>query len=67
MTTAVGVLTDRLQSMTMEAAETLALQTLKQVMEEKINSTNIEIATVTKTTPFRIYTAEEVEALLTRL
>jgi 20S proteasome subunit alpha 5 len=53
--------------MTMEAAETLALQTLKQVMEEKINSTNIEIATVTKTTPFRIYTAEEVEALLTRL
>lgn len=31
--------------MTIEAAETLALQTLKQVMEEKINSTNIEIAT----------------------
>jgi len=60
-------LADGTDSMTMEAAETLALQTLKQVMEEKINSTNIEIATVTKTTPFRIYTAEEVEALLTRL
>jgi 20S proteasome subunit alpha 5 len=53
--------------MTIEAAETLALQTLKQVMEEKINSTNIEIATVTKTSPFRMYTTEEVEALLTRL
>ena len=53
--------------MTIEAAETLALQTLKQVMEEKINSTNIEIATVTKTSPFHMYTTEEVEALLTRL
>ena len=57
----------RAQSMTMESAETLALQTLKQVMEEKINSTNIEIAAVTKTAPFRIYSTDEVEALLTRL
>jgi 20S proteasome alpha/beta subunit len=55
------------QSMTMEQAETLALQTLKQVMEEKINSTNIEIAAVTTDTPFHIYTTEQVEALLTRL
>ena len=60
-------LADGTDSMTMEAAETLALQTLKQVMEEKINSTNIEIAAVTKTEPFHIYSTEQVEALLTRL
>ena len=56
-----------LQNMTMEQAETLALQTLKQVMEEKINSTNIEIAAVTVDKPFHIYSAEQVEDLLSRL
>ena len=32
------------QSMTFERAETLALETLKQVMEEKINSSNVEVS-----------------------
>ncbi len=53
--------------MSMEDAETLALQTLKQVMEEKINSTNIEIAAVTKEKPFHIYSAEQVEEMLGRI
>lgn len=60
-------LADGTDSMTIEGAETLALQTLKQVMEEKINSTNVEIACVTKAKGFYIYSTEQVEALLTRL
>merc|ERR1712130_506107 len=35
------------KSMTLEEAEVLALSTLKQVMEEKATSTNVEIAAVT--------------------
>jgi 20S proteasome subunit alpha 5 len=53
--------------MTMAAAETLAMQTLKQVMEEKISSTNVEIATVGIDTPFRLYSVEEMEAVIERL
>jgi 20S proteasome subunit alpha 5 len=52
--------------MTLEEAETLALQVLKQVMEEKLNATNVEIAAVTtKTGQFRIYSREEVQAIIT--
>ena len=36
----------RVVQMTMETAETLALTTLKQVIEEKVSSTNVEIASV---------------------
>ena len=51
----------------MEQAEALAIQTLKQVMEEKISSTNIEVASVTKDQPFHIYSTEQVEELLARV
>jgi len=45
----------------------LALQTLKQVMEEKISSTNVEIASVTPDRKFRIYSNEELGQVLTQL
>jgi len=56
------------KSMTLQEAETLALSVLKQVMEEKINSKNVEIAAVTTATKqFRIYSTEELEAIINRL
>lgn len=51
--------------MTLEEAETLALSTLKAVMEEKVTPTNVEIASVAPT--YRQYTVAEVEAVLARL
>uniref|UniRef100_A0A7S0BFA0 Proteasome subunit alpha type n=1 Tax=Rhodosorus marinus TaxID=101924 RepID=A0A7S0BFA0_9RHOD len=54
--------------MTLEEAETLALKTLKQVMEEKLNSTNVEIAAVTaKDRKFRIYSSDELNQCIERL
>ena len=40
--------------MTLEEAEKLALKVLKQVMEEKLSSSNIQLAIVTKETGFTI-------------
>ena len=51
--------------MTLVEAETLALSTLKAVMEEKVTSTNVEIACVAPT--YKLYTIEQVEAVLARL
>lgn len=53
-------------SLTMEEAETLALSTLKQVMEEKINTENVELAKVTKE-GFVVAKKEEVGEVLARL
>ena len=55
------------ESMTLQEAEELALSTLKQVMEEKISTDNIELARVTPDKGFHIATAEEVAAALERL
>lgn len=55
------------KSITLKEAEKLALQTLKQVMEEKISATNVEIASVELGHKFRIYSAEELEAILSQL
>jgi len=56
------------KNLTLEQAETLALSVLKQVMEEKINSNNVEIAAVTTATKkFRIYNKIELEAIIARL
>jgi len=55
-------------SMTLKEAETLALSTLKQVMEEKIKSTNVEIASIsTATGKFHIYSPIELEAIISLL
>ena len=53
--------------MTLEEAEALALGTLKQVMEEKILTENVELARVTEERGYHGATAEEVGAVLERL
>jgi 20S proteasome subunit alpha 5 len=55
------------ETLTLEEAETLALSTLKQVMEEKISTDNIELARVTPEKGFHIATPEEVARALERL
>ena len=47
--------------------EKLALEILKQVMEEKINSINIEVCSVTADRGYHIYTTDEVAAILARV
>ncbi|GBG69926.1 hypothetical protein CBR_g4752 [Chara braunii] len=53
------------KDMTLKEAETLALSTLKQVMEEKVSATNVDIASVAP--KFHLYSAQEVEAVIARL
>lgn len=54
--------------MTLKEAEKLSLQVLKNVMEEKIDQHNVEVASVeTQTGRFRIYTVEEVNQILPTL
>jgi len=55
------------ENMTLEEAEDLALSTLKQVMEEKISTENIELARVVPDKGFKIATLEEVGVALERL
>jgi 20S proteasome subunit alpha 5 len=54
--------------MTVEEAETLCLFILRQVMEEKLNSQNVEIATARmKDKKFAVHSVEETEAIIARL
>jgi len=56
------------KSMTLEEAETLAMSVLKSVMEEKIDSKNVEIGSVTTATRrFRIYNTDEMAKIIARL
>jgi 20S proteasome subunit alpha 5 len=55
------------ENLSLQEIETLAISTLKQVMEEKISITNIEVARVTPTQGFHIASPEEVAAILERL
>eukprot|EP01090_Pellita_catalonica_P014373 TRINITY_DN3657_c0_g1_i2.p1 TRINITY_DN3657_c0_g1~~TRINITY_DN3657_c0_g1_i2.p1 ORF type:complete len:247 (+),score=49.71 TRINITY_DN3657_c0_g1_i2:133-873(+) len=52
------------KSLSLKDAETLALVTLRKVMEEKINVNNVEIAAVAVGKNFRIYPDDELKALL---
>uniref|UniRef100_A0A131XDD5 Proteasome subunit alpha type n=1 Tax=Hyalomma excavatum TaxID=257692 RepID=A0A131XDD5_9ACAR len=52
------------KTMTLNEATTNALTILKQVMEEKLNSTNVEVANVTKEKGYHMFTKEEVEAVI---
>lgn len=40
------------------------MKILKQVMEEKLSSTNVEVATITKEKGYHMWTKEELEAFL---
>jgi hypothetical protein len=56
------------KSMTMAEAQVLALSTLKQVMEEKISSSNVEIAVVTAAEKqFRLLSVAELDAIVAQL
>lgn len=56
------------EGMTWAEAEVVALSTLKEVMEEKITNTNVEVVSVkTDTKTYKAYTYEEVEAVLARV
>jgi 20S proteasome subunit alpha 5 len=58
------------KSMTLKEAEALALTTLKQVMEEKISSSNIEVVALRVTPDQRklhVYSHDDVQEILTRL
>eukprot|EP01091_Cochliopodium_minus_P009232 TRINITY_DN2228_c0_g1_i1.p1 TRINITY_DN2228_c0_g1~~TRINITY_DN2228_c0_g1_i1.p1 ORF type:complete len:253 (-),score=69.30 TRINITY_DN2228_c0_g1_i1:33-791(-) len=60
------------KSLTLKEAEILALKTLKEVMEEKINSTNVEICSIIPTEnkkegKFRLYSYQEIEKLLEQI
>eukprot|EP00039_Didymoeca_costata_P031361 m.34349 g.34349 ORF g.34349 m.34349 type:complete len:249 (+) comp8712_c0_seq2:112-858(+) len=54
-------------SLTIEEAAKLALKILKQVMEEKLSSTNVELARVTAEEGYRTYKKEELEAVVASL
>jgi len=56
------------KSMTLVEAETLAMKTLKAVMEEKLTSTNVEIAAVSASTrKFKVYDTEALETVINRI
>lgn len=55
------------RSLTLPEAETLVLKTLKQVMEEKLDSKNVQLASVTKEKGFRIYDDEEMGKVVATL
>lgn len=53
--------------MTLGEAETLVLKTLKQVMEEKLDEKNVQLASVTKDKGFRIYSDEDMGKAVAQL
>lgn len=53
--------------MKIEEAITTALTILKQVMEEKMNSTNVELMILTPSKKFTMYTKEQVEEVIKTL
>lgn len=55
------------RSLTLPEAETLVLKTLKQVMEEKLDSKNVQLASVTKDKGFRIYDDEDMGKAVAQL
>ncbi|RGB32768.1 nucleophile aminohydrolase [Rhizophagus diaphanus] len=55
------------KSLSLQEAETLSLKVLKQVMEEKLNNTNVQLAAVTAEHGFRIYSEEELQVVIDRL
>jgi 20S proteasome alpha/beta subunit len=56
------------QNMTLAEAEKLVLQTLKQVMEEKISTDNVEVCTIRADTKQLVYkTKDQITAVLDTL
>lgn len=55
------------KSLTLAEAETLVLKTLKQVMEEKLDAKNVQLASVTRDKGFRIHGDKEMADVVARL
>ncbi|XP_071809902.1 proteasome subunit alpha type-5-like [Asterias amurensis] len=55
------------KSMTLKEASKEALVILKQVMEEKLSSTNVEMANITRENNFVMFTKEEIEAIVAEM
>ncbi|KAG2186576.1 hypothetical protein INT44_002800 [Umbelopsis vinacea] len=55
------------KSIKLQEAEELSLKVLKSVMEEKLNKSNVQLASVTTKDKFRIYSEEELQAVIDRL
>jgi len=53
------------KDMTMKEAETLALSTLKAVMEEKVSTTNVDMASVSP--KYRLYSKADIKDIIDRL
>jgi len=51
--------------LTLKEAETLALKTLKAVMEEKVNTTNVDVSIVAPT--YKKYSNDQIQEIIDRL
>lgn len=56
-----------LQSMTLEEAQVLALKVLKQVMEEKLDHNNVQLAQSVPGQKFEILSKDKLQQVITRL
>lgn len=55
------------KSMTLDEARKQALTILKQVMEEKLDPTNVEMATVTRENNFQMCSKKELEEVIVEI
>jgi 20S proteasome subunit alpha 5 len=55
------------KNMTLAEAESLAFKILKHVMEEKLNSTNVQMASVTPNEGFLVYSESELQRVIDTL
>jgi 20S proteasome subunit alpha 5 len=55
------------RDLSLNEAEILAVKILKQVMEDSIDSTNAQVALLTKESGFKIYSEQDLAALLARI
>lgn len=55
------------QDMTLDEAVSLALKILKQVMEETVTDSNVEIATITKANQFQVYAKDDLASLIEKI
>jgi len=56
--------TNKNQSLTLPEAESLALRVLKQVMEEKLDEFNVQLARVTVKDGFKILSGKELKEII---
>ncbi|KAJ2354621.1 proteasome component pup2 [Coemansia sp. RSA 2618] len=55
------------RDLSLEDAEVMALKVLKQVMEEKLSNTNVQLAKVTPEQGYHIYTKDELQSVISRM